>query len=327
MGGSMTNGNTIGLVQVLPLDGSVTYTNQQLAGGDWRYYLAQIPSNAPNDWVVTWTAAEGSPYLFIRDTVPPGDGANPGDAISWSTDAKNEGPYPDFASPGSETLSTPPLRPGSAYYLGFWSPDDATFSVTCITNAGYIDITNVVTLYQGQIAATVPPHGCIEYQVNLPANAAGVVLNATNSSNVILTLEQGTVAIPGGPAHWTSSSTNSSLNEPFNGTWPWLSGYTYYLTVTNDSAVTGTFELTSPTLAPQQPLITGLTLSGGNLVISASSGTSGATYNLLTATNLVLPISEWTTAGSNTLTASGNFSITVTNATTVRQRFYILQKR
>ena len=334
MGGSTTNGNTIGLVQILPLDGSVTYTNQQLAGGDWRYYLAQIPSNAPNDWVVTWTAAEGSPHLFIRDTVPPGDAVStsdynsyPGSAISWLTDAKNEGPYPTFASPGSETLSTPPLRPGSAYYLGFWSPDDATFSVTCITNSGYIDITNVVTLYQGQIAGTVPPYGCIEYQVNLPANATGVVLNATNSANVILTLEQGTVAIPGGPAHWTSSSTNSSLNEPFNGTWPWLSGYTYYLTVTNDSAVTGTFELTSPALAPQQPLITGLTLSGGNLVISASSGTSGATYNLLMATNLALPISEWTTAGSNTLTTSGNFSITVTNATTARQRFYILQKR
>jgi hypothetical protein len=332
MGGSMTNGNTIGLVQILPLDGSVTYTNQQLAGGDWRYYLAQIPSNAPSDWVVTWTAAEGSPHLFIRDTAPPGDGANtydynldPGAAKTWSTDLKNEGPYPDFALPGSDTLSTPPLRPGAIYYLGFWSPDDATFSVTCITNAGSIDITNVVTLYQGQIAATVPPYGCVQYQINLPANATGVVLNATNSSNIILTLEQGTVALPGGPAHWISSSTNSSLNEPFNGTWPWLPGYTYYLTVTNDSAVTGTFELTTPTLTPPQPMITGLMLSGGNLVINASSGASGATYDLLMTTNLALPTSEWANVASNTLSLSGNFTFTVTNAVTAPQRFYMLR--
>jgi hypothetical protein len=329
---SITN-NGSALVQILPINGNVTYTNQQLAGGDWRYYLAQIPSNAPNDWVINWTVGQGSPHLFIRDTVPSGDdespqnyNSSPGEAIDWSTDAKNEGPYPNFASPGSETLTTPPLRPGAQYYLGIWSPDDATFSLTCVTNGGYINITNVVTLYQNQIAGTVPPHGSLEYQINLPANATGILFNANNSSNVLVTLEQGTVAIAGGPAQWVGLTGNTNVDEPFNGVWPWLPGYPYYLTLTNDSAAAGTFNLTTPGVSIQ-PTITGLAYSKTNLVITASGGTSDTTYDLLMTTNLALALNKWTTVASNSLSSGGNFSISVTNigSGNMPQTFYILK--
>jgi hypothetical protein len=250
-GSSMTNG----LVQDLPLNGSVTYTNQQLAGGDWRYYRVQIPTNAPNNWVVNWTRSHGSAHLFVRDTVPPGDAAYNYDnynslpyyAVTWSSDAKNQGPYPDFAAPGSDTLTTPPLRPGSTYYLGFWSPDDATFSVGLTTNGGAINVTNVIAFYGGSVAKLIPGNGTLRYRLDVPNNATRMLCNASNSTDIVFTLEQGTVALAGGPAHWNSSGQiNASLNQflgaPNN--WPWLPGYSYYLTVTNTSSAAENFIFT-----------------------------------------------------------------------------------
>jgi hypothetical protein len=138
-GNSVTNG----IVKDLALNGG-GLTNQNLNGGDWRYYRVQIPDPAPANWTVSWSRGLGSARLFVRDTSPPGDGQtlgdfssptyNPGpgstDLQTWNTDAKNQGPYPRFDSPGACNLSTPPLRPGSVYYLGFWSPNDTTFSVS-----------------------------------------------------------------------------------------------------------------------------------------------------------------------------------------------------
>ncbi len=74
--------------------------------------------------------------MFVRDTSAAGRRQcqpattpipiiNPGpgpDLQTWNTDAKNQGPYPRFDTPGPYNLTTPPLRPGSVYYLGFWSP-------------------------------------------------------------------------------------------------------------------------------------------------------------------------------------------------------------
>jgi hypothetical protein len=241
-----------GLVQDLPLDGSVTYANQQLAGGDWRYYRVQIPTNAPNNWVVNWTRSHGSAHLFVRDTVPPGDSsynydnynASPGYAVTWATDRKNQGPYPDFASPGSDTLTTPPLRPGSTYYLGFWSPDDATFSVGSTTNGGAIDVTNTVAFYGGSITEVIPGYGTLTYRMDVPINATRILFNASNSTDIVFALEQGTVALAGGPAHWTSynqANVSFNLNLGTPTSWPWLPGYAYYLTITNTSSAAEAF--------------------------------------------------------------------------------------
>jgi hypothetical protein len=71
----------------------------------------------------------------------------------------------------------------------------------------------------------------------------------------------------------------------------------------------------------------GTTLAGANLVLNGINGMSGATYYVLMSTNLTLPLSQWTPVATNVLSASGNFTITATNAVTrtVPQRFYILQ--
>ena len=50
----------------------------------------------------------------------------------------------------------------------------------------------------------------------------------------------------------------------------------------------------------------GIVVSGGSLVINATGGTPGATVNVLTSTNLTLPLAQWTTNSSTTFDGNGN---------------------
>jgi hypothetical protein len=78
--------------------------------------------------------------------------------------------------------------------------------------------------------------------------------------------------------------------------------------------------------APSQPGIITTSLAGTNLVLNGTNGLVG-TYYVLMSTNVALPLNLWTPVATNALSASGNFTITVTNTVTpnVRQRFYVLQ--
>jgi hypothetical protein len=258
----LSSGNVVtnGLVEPLPLDGSVTNSNS-FAGHDWQYYRVDFPSNAPATLTVNWTRSQGDAHLFIRDTVPPGDGASGsyynynsswGDAVTWASDAKNKGPYPNFPSPGAAVLTVPPLRPGAIYYLGFWSDNDTTISVSCSTN-GAVDLAGDIPFYAGGVGASVPANSALLYRIEVPAEATRLKFYATNAAGLILTLEQGTVALPGGPAHWKSSGANAGLDQPLGSVWPWLPGYAYYLTVTNTSGSAEPFSLNLALPAHQAP--------------------------------------------------------------------------
>jgi PKD repeat protein len=80
-------------------------------------------------------------------------------------------------------------------------------------------------------------------------------------------------------------------------------------------------------VVPAQPGIASFSRSGANLVFNGSNGFSGSTYNLLMTTNVALPLSQWAPVATNVLGASGNFTITLTNAVnqTNRERFYLLR--
>lgn len=92
-----------------------------------------------------------------------------------------------------------------------------------------------------------------------------------------------------------------------------------------DSAYGFTATVVLPT--SNQLSISGISLSGANLVLNGLNGVSGTTNYVLTSTNLALPLSDWTRASTNVLSSTGNFIITITNtvAPSVPQRFYILQ--
>jgi len=73
------------------------------------------------------------------------------------------------------------------------------------------------------------------------------------------------------------------------------------------------------------PTISGITVSGGNIVITGTNNDgSGGTYHVLTSTNLALPLTNWTVLTNGTFSGSGNFSITNAMGGS-RQEFYILK--
>jgi hypothetical protein len=92
----------------------------------------------------------------------------------------------------------------------------------------------------------------------------------------------------------------------------------------NDPSYLG---LDGVSVTPAQPGIAGFRLTGSSLVLNGSNGLSGSTYYVLTSTNLLLPLSQWTCVATNVLSAGGNFTTTVTNAVTsgAGQQFYMLQ--
>jgi hypothetical protein len=74
-----------------------------------------------------------------------------------------------------------------------------------------------------------------------------------------------------------------------------------------------------------RPKITGFTLQAANAVISGTNGQAGATAFLLSTTNLLKPLSQWQTVGTNVLGGSA-FTFTATNAVTPGspQQFFLL---
>lgn len=70
---------------------------------------------------------------------------------------------------------------------------------------------------------------------------------------------------------------------------------------------------------PTPPIITGASRIGGNFVVTFT-GPSGQTYQVLTSTNVVLPLTNWTPVSSGTFSGS---PVTFTNSAPVEpQRFY-----
>ncbi|HWX18985.1 MAG TPA: hypothetical protein VN578_03660 [Candidatus Binatia bacterium] len=78
---------------------------------------------------------------------------------------------------------------------------------------------------------------------------------------------------------------------------------------------------------PPPPAITGISLSGANLLLTGANGVNGEILNTLTSPDLAQPLSQWQSVATNVLGADGNFTITAANAVTpgAAHQFYILQ--
>ena len=126
-----------GNIQDLPLSGG-SFTGQNLAAGDWRYYRVQIPWDAPVNWNITFSQSIGDVDLYLRDTIPPGSTVTDQLDLSLANDNKNQGSYPSYDPAGTYTIDHPQLRPGHTYYLGFRANSDATFAVSSAVSGGII---------------------------------------------------------------------------------------------------------------------------------------------------------------------------------------------
>ncbi len=229
---------SIGQVQPMDLDGG-SFTNQVLAAGDWRYYRVEIPLAAPAQWRLTFSQQSGDVVMMIRDTVPPGISGNAlvsSADVDWSNDRKNTGPYPRYDEPGVHTLTTPPVRPGATYYVGFKAVTDASFSVSSAAS-GSLDLQGAIAFYGGNASMQIPPLGQALYRVDVPDDGTRWRSFSTHADSVVLHIEQGTVPKP--PAtHYQSAGADSVLKQVLDRTtWPWQPGQSYFLLVTNTSDV------------------------------------------------------------------------------------------
>jgi hypothetical protein len=79
-----------------------------------------------------------------------------------------------------------------------------------------------------------------------------------------------------------------------------------------------------------EPLLTSATLFQTNLQFNATC-LFGGNFNLLCSTNLMAPLTQWTSVLTNSVVVRGtnNFSVTLTNAVNSNpgQRYYILQSQ
>lgn len=89
---------------------------------------------------------------------------------------------------------------------------------------------------------------------------------------------------------------------------------------TNNLTTDGTLQV----VLTAKPQITGITLSGGNLILTGTNGVNGEPFVLLTSTNLATPLNQWIPLLTNTFGAE-NFSITNAINANAPQNFYLLQ--
>jgi len=75
-----------------------------------------------------------------------------------------------------------------------------------------------------------------------------------------------------------------------------------------------------------RPRITGVMISGSNLFLTATNGSSDLTWTLLQSTDLTLPLNQWQTNRSVAFDGSGNLAINIANSVTNSQGFYILKR-
>ena len=106
---------------------------------------------------------------------------------------------------------------------------------------------------------------------------------------------------------YAGAFTNISLPTPPTG-----------LLWTNKLLVDGSIELISGGVA----VFNTVTTSGTNMIFTVTLGTPGGTYKILTATNLTIPVINWTTNSSGTFDGGGNATITNGMSKTTPTRFF-----
>jgi hypothetical protein len=124
-----------------------------------------------------------------------------------------------------------------------------------------------------------------------------------------------------------NSGSNTALNNDLATNGPvFISAAQLYLDLTSASdhlPVVADYTIPVPA-----PLLTGITLTGTNLVVTVANSATGGVYLVLMSSNLALPLTNWMVLATN-VANSGNFTLIATNAVNAAapNRFYLLQQR
>jgi hypothetical protein len=236
---------SVGAVTEIPVHGPMI-TNQLLAGNDWRYYKFTAPDTLPGGFILDFTQQNGDVDVYLRDTIPPGNGNTGGasDYKDWRTDDKNQTTYITYSVPGTYPFNMPPIRPGATYFFGVRANNDSIFSIGVTTNGAPNTAIPVLPFYGGTFTINLPAGSQAIYRINVPPEATRWKHTSTHPTGVNFFIEQGTLPVKGGNDDWKSPlSANTTLNQYLSG-WPWVANQAYYMIVTNTTALSQDVTLT-----------------------------------------------------------------------------------
>jgi PKD repeat protein len=129
--------------------------------------------------------------------------------------------------------------------------------------------------------------------------------------------------------NWSFGDGSTSTNQNPTHTYTTAGTFNPTLFATNSNGITvpGAGPASITVTPNTQPGISSVSLSGADLVLSATNGIAGNTYLVLASANLALPLSQWTPVATNILSANGSFTIVLpyTVNGNAPQQLYILE--
>ncbi|MGD0812394.1 MAG: glycosyl hydrolase family 28 protein [Verrucomicrobiota bacterium] len=204
---------------------------------------------------------------------------------------------------------------GSANSLALYNASASMSSTNLFT-------ANPITLNGGVLTTTNTFPASTMQNFFLGANGSTIAVTGNLSLDSTLNITAGGGF---GAGDYTLFTYTGSLSgQPVLGTTPpGFAGLTYEL---NTNAAGEVVLVVSPPL-PASPIFGAASFvsSSGNLILSGAGGTAGATYNVMTSTNVALPLNQWTPVATNQFDVGGNFIFTNLVQTNVPQRFFRLQ--
>ena len=99
----------------------------------------------------------------------------------------------------------------------------------------------------------------------------------------------------------------------------------YYTWDTSQLAASGQITVTGALPPPSIHNADFSALASGTITLNAINGAPNGPVNVLTTTDLTLPVSSWTTVTTTVFDASGNLSVPITVDPAQTQSFYLLQ--
>ena len=330
-----TNGpvDSTGFFQDLELSAG-SRTAQNLTAGDMRYYRVTLPQSSatlaesiPTAWSLTLTKQSGDVAVFIRDSVPPGQG-NDGNAMQnpaldfsatswgeqyfrdWFDDNArlNPNPYLVMEDSGATTIPLTAIRPNTTYYLGVFARTDASFDLASTATGPNLPLDGVIPFINGRVPAvsgtiTLSPGEQRLYRVDVPNDALYWHLTASNDPAVKLYLAQGSVPPHDVSANWYSNSPsgNDEIIQPMTA-YPWQPGYSFYLAVENTSGAELPFSVSLDGRTSQVALTEKIAGSGSGTIgatpadyacLGASCGFTVAPFTPITLTPVPAPGSSF----------------------------------
>jgi autotransporter-associated beta strand protein len=260
------------------------------------------------------------------------------DGLVWGTGNLTKTGGGTLLLTSNETYTGHTIISAGTLALGQNPSGNATLASSAIAIAGgatfnVSGLSSTFTLAHGQTLGNTTSTGAVVGSIN--DASGGLVLNYS-SGTPSLSVSSGTLTLNSTTAV-TVTNTGAAL----------VAGNTYTLIASgvagtapssvtlagNVAGVAGTLQISGGALklvasvSALPAKLTGISVSGTTLTISAVNGAPSGQFTLLESTNLLLPLNQWTPVLTNNLNASGalvNFSTNIINPASP-QEFYLLQ--